>query len=220
MMLDIIPGTSVILLDSCFSGGVGNNLRDPNRYILTASADDEFSLEDSQNHNGLFSYQFLNVWDLFLDSNLDNSLTFQEIFPQLETNTISRSSTLGLTHHPQEFDEVHHDLTFRPGANINNLIESFENIIELNYSLRGLGENQLALAAYDIDIQNFTILSSNLELSLTPFCNTLDATIDDDIDGVTSFISSKYHEFIASSNSSIEFSPVSFDEITEIMKNR
>ncbi|MHA1856688.1 MAG: caspase family protein [Promethearchaeota archaeon] len=210
LLFDQVPGTSAVVLDSCFSGGVGNDLQDSSRYILSASEADEYSLEDSSRHNGLFTYQFLNVWDISLDSNLDGALTFQEIFPDLRANTVSRSSSLGYTHHPQEFDGVGHDVSFKPSANITslNVNGTNENVIDLIYNLKGLGEGRLQFSTYDVDNKFFLTLNEIQNLTEFPWGNTIYKDIGGNVDGVSCILTSQYRDFIDISNSTLQMTPL------------
>jgi hypothetical protein len=206
-MFDQIPGSSVILLDSCHSGGVGITLQGEDRYVLAASDNDEYSLEDPAYMNGLFTYQFLHGWDLSEDANLDGVLTFQEIFPHVYAETVSRSSSLGYTHHPQEFDGVNGGLSFKPSAEITDLIELGNNDYLLEYALMGLGESELVIQAYDMEHQTvYTLL-------LDPFYNTSSAeeslviNIEDtaNISVITCRLSSEYRGLVDDSSASISY---------------
>ena len=213
IMFDQIPGTSAVVIDSCHSGGVGGDLQDSDRYILAASEADEYSMEDPSTQNGIFTYEFLNVWNMSLDSNLDGTLTFQEIFPQLEINTASHSSSLGYTHHPQEFDGVGHNVSFKPSANITSLSVNGtnENVIDLNYNLIGLGEGKLLFSSYDVDNNLFTSSNENPIIAENHWGNIIYKDIDSGVDGVSSVLTAEYREFSDISNSNLQITPLQFN---------
>jgi len=218
IIFDQIPGTSAVILDSCHSGGVGSDLQDSDRYILAASEADEYSLEDSSRQNGLFTYQFLNVWDISLDSNLDETLTFQEIFPQLQTNTISRSTSLGSTHHPQQFNGLPYSISFKPSAHIFELFADLtsEDVIVLVYSLRGLGEGYLQSSTYDVENQLYTTSYEMPQYQVNEEFHLNVKNVESGVDGFSYILTAKYREFIDISNSTHEITPLNFNYTSDL----
>ncbi len=95
-----------VILDSCHSGGFIPETQSADRYIISACQDDEFSLEDSERQNGCFTYNFLRSIDLATDSNGDGAISMEEQYDYSYSTTVSRSSDLGYTHHPHEYDGI------------------------------------------------------------------------------------------------------------------
>ncbi|MHA2002070.1 MAG: caspase family protein, partial [Promethearchaeota archaeon] len=214
-ILDVVPGVSVVFLDSCFSGGVGEDLQAPNRYILTASGEKEYSLEDSSNRNGVFTYQFLNIWNPSYDANYDNSISFPEVFDHLYSRTVSRSSSLGYTHHPQEFDPGLGEITFRPNVNI-NILQINQTTIQVDYTARGLGEGKLSFACYDVDSQIYTLQSESVNYSNSDTPQSLIFYISANDDAINAIGRSDYHLYHQISSDSLEFLQDSFNSSSDI----
>ncbi len=205
-MLEVIPGKSVIVLDSCNSGGVGSAIQDPDRYVITASQSNEFSLELPSLHNGIFSYYFLNSWNIQHDVNADDALSFEEIFPAVYSSTVSRSSSEGSVHHPQEYDQIMGDVIFHPNAYISSMTNDSNLNVVVNFSQSGLGWGSLYTAYYDqsnqnysIQLQNTTLLSAGgfrqqeVSAPISPFTTN----------GITSVLTAQYGGIMNSANISI-----------------
>ncbi|MBD3351224.1 MAG: hypothetical protein GF364_07035, partial [Candidatus Lokiarchaeota archaeon] len=198
-VLDTVPGKTVCVIDACHSGGFGSGVAQSDRYVLTAAQNDEYSLEDSANQNGLFSYQFFNVWDAELDVNLDDVVSYEEIFGDLYTNTVSRSSSVGYTHHPCEYDSVDNEVILNSNANISTCTDKGSNV-NLTYNLNGLGQGTLYGAYYDIPNQEYSLEHANY--SMIP-SNTL-STIEIDYPSGT-FTESAFSSILA----------VTYENVTE-----
>lgn len=95
-----------VILDSCNSGGMIDEVQDVGRYIMTACLAEESSLEDSDHQNGCFTYYFLNSNDHANDSNGDGVISMEECYNYAYANTVSRSTSIGYTHHPMQFDGI------------------------------------------------------------------------------------------------------------------
>ena len=95
-----------IITDSCNSGGIIPEVQGAGRYIITACADDEYSLEDPALQHGVFTNYFLDSTNLASDSNGDGVRSLEECYSYAYSNTVSYSSSLGYTHHPQQYDGI------------------------------------------------------------------------------------------------------------------
>ncbi len=105
--LDIINSNEkYVVVDSCYSGGIIPEVQQIGRYIMTACADDESSLETSNLHHGVFSYYFLHSKEFATDTNGDGVISMEECYSYVYSNTVSYSGSLGYTHHPQQYDGI------------------------------------------------------------------------------------------------------------------
>ncbi len=95
-----------IITDACNSGGIIPEVQGTGRYIMTACADEEFSLEDPTLQHGVFTNYFLDSINLATDSNGDGVRSMEECYDYAYSNTVSYSGSLGYTHHPQEYDGI------------------------------------------------------------------------------------------------------------------
>ena len=95
-----------VVIDSCHSGGLIPEVQSMGRYIMTAADDDEFSLEDSDRQNGCFTYNFLESINASSDTNGDGAISMEERYDYTYSETVSRSTSIGYTHHPQESDGI------------------------------------------------------------------------------------------------------------------
>ncbi len=156
--LDNVPGKVVTILDSCMSGGVAADIAATDRYTIAASAYNEYSLEDSANHNGAFTYQFLNAWSSATDSNIDGAISFEEVFPITYSGTVSQSESLGSVHHPVQVDNVAGDVIFDPNAVLGTVSEN-GSTHDLSFDFRhsGVGLGDLIVAYYDAGTHNYQI---------------------------------------------------------------
>jgi len=93
-----------VVLDSCHSGGMIPEVQEIGRYIMTACRDDEYSLEDNSLQHGVFTNFFLESFNSATDANADGVISMEESYTYTSSNTISYSSGLGYTHHPQQYD--------------------------------------------------------------------------------------------------------------------
>ena len=146
-----VPGQVVTVLDSCHSGGVSLDIAQTDRYVIAACDVLESSLEDPYYENGLFSYSFLNSWDNNSDINDDGVISFEENFEDLYNSTVLRSTYLGYTHHPQEFDGIDGELILEPNAKINSVTPSGDDQLLIEFALSGLGGGKLVLVYYDFE---------------------------------------------------------------------
>jgi hypothetical protein len=154
-LFDEIPGTVIATFDSCFSGSVGNQVAGNNRYIVSGGTDNELTLEDSGHYNGLFTYQFLQAWNTATDQNSDTVLSFEEVFPDIYSGTVSRSTYLGYVHHPDEFDGVSDELILTTNAEILDASYDGSGNLDLSIALNGLGFGAFGVYYYDVVNQTY-----------------------------------------------------------------
>ena len=95
-----------VVLDACHTGGMIPEIQEIGRYIMTACRDDEFSLESSSLEHGVFTNFFLQSFNSATDSNADGVISMEESYSYTSANTISYSSGIGYTHHPQQYDGI------------------------------------------------------------------------------------------------------------------
>ncbi|MBD3187085.1 hypothetical protein GF325_09675 [Candidatus Bathyarchaeota archaeon] len=160
-VLDQVPGKVVAAFDSCHSGGVGSEIAGPNRYIMTASQGDEFSLEDSERNNGLFSYSFLNGFYPSRDYNNDGAVSFEEAFDYIRPTVISRSTQLEYTHHPMEFDDITGETIIQPNAGIISISVGGSKNLSISAYVSGMGLGQMTTAYYNTTSQEYAIQYAN-----------------------------------------------------------
>jgi hypothetical protein len=95
-----------IVLDACHTGGMIPEIQEIGRYIMTACRDDEFSLESPSLEHGVFTNFFLQSFNSATDSNADGVISMEEGYSYTSSNTISYSTGMGYTHHPQQYDGI------------------------------------------------------------------------------------------------------------------
>ena len=111
-ILDQFEGRVVVILDSCYSGGMPKadvefidnfitstitELGGNNRVILMACAEDEYSYENSQLQSGVFSFYVIKGLNGPADSNSNGEITAVETFNYAKPKTTSYQSN----QHPQ-----------------------------------------------------------------------------------------------------------------------
>ena len=160
-----------IVMDSCNSGGLIPETQSAGRYIMSAAQDDELSLEDSGRQNGVFTYNFLRSLDMATDSNGDGVISMEERYDYTYSTTVSRSTALGYTHHPQEYDGISGEsilLTSIYSESFNLL----ENQLDYTFQISGTGKiDHLVLGICSIDSSNVYDYTF-LDLSLNPSSST------------------------------------------------
>jgi len=74
--------------------------------VVTASADDEYSIEWNNFRHGVFTYYLLDAMRGAADfyGNQDGVISAEECFAYLAPNVVSFTSSIGSTHHPQILD--------------------------------------------------------------------------------------------------------------------
>ena len=139
-----------VVIDACNSGGMIPEVQEVGRYIMTACNAEQSSVESSSLQHGVFTNYFLRAPDYATDTNTDGVISMEECYSYTYSNTVSYSSSLGYTHHPQQYDGI-------SGESI--LATSFSSVTlsptggELSYSfnLNGIGSiEELKILAYEI----------------------------------------------------------------------
>jgi len=158
-----------VVLDSCHSGGMIPEVQEIGRYIMTACRDDEFSLEDPSLQHGVFTNYFLNSFEFATDSNVDGVISMQESYTYTSANTISYSSGLGYTHHPQQYDGISGESVLITTFGALNLIPT-GNSLSYSFYMYGTGLlEDLRIAVCNI---SETITSVVEDLTENPASNT------------------------------------------------
>jgi hypothetical protein len=153
--LDDVPGSTICVLDSCNSGGVAEELAGENRLIIAASQADEYSLEDPNIGEGVFTSEFLDIWATTDDINSDGGISFEEIFPVLQTNTEIHSSNLGYTHSPTLNDNIAGETMMQPSVMVNSVEWVSDEQIAIDFSINGLGIGNIHASFYNFLTHQF-----------------------------------------------------------------
>lgn len=158
-----------VVLDSCNSGGMIPEVQEIGRYIMTACQDDEYSLESPSLQHGVFTNFFLNSFDSATDSNADGVISMEESYTYTSSNSISYSSGLGYTQHPQQYDGISGESVLFTAFGALNLTLT-GNSLSYSFYLYGTGLIvDLRIAAYNI---SETITYSVEDLTENPASNT------------------------------------------------
>ncbi len=113
-----------VVLDACNTGGMIPEVQEIGRYIMTASEDEELSLEASALQHGVFTNYLLRANDYASDSNADGVISIEEMYTYTYSNTVSYSGSVGYTHHPQEYDGISGENVLYPSLGFFSLISS------------------------------------------------------------------------------------------------
>ncbi len=217
-LFDTVPGKVIMVMDTCNSGGVGSAIQATGRYAMTACQWNEFSLEDSTAYNGVFTRYFLQPWTQSYDTNNDGTVSFEETFSYISSNTISRSTALGSVHHPQQYDGIAGSTIFQPNAKINsNTVDGSFNT-NVDFYLNGLGYGELLCIYYDKNTHTYELQKN--ESSLIPSPVTFARTITPPTGGfttsaVTTIVNARYHDYIEHVNSSVNVAGPAFSSVTD-----
>ena len=158
-----------IVLDACNTGGMIPEVQEIGRYIMTACQDEELSLEDPTLQHGVFTNFFLESFDSATDSNSDGVISMEESYSYTSTNTISYSSGVGYTHHPQEYDGISGESVLITSFGALSLIPS-GNSLSYSFQMYGTGLiEDLRIAACNI---SSTIISVVEDLTHNPASDT------------------------------------------------
>jgi len=159
--LDGVPGFVVGILDSCMSGGVGADINQAGRYVMTACESSEFSLDDSSSHNGVFTNAFLNAWNTATDTDGDGAISFEEVYPIARSATITRSTQMSSVHHPMEFDGITGPTVLDLNAKISTFTGSAAGGGSTSFYLNGQGHGVLSCSFYDTNQHRFSHVTLN-----------------------------------------------------------
>jgi len=127
-----------VVLDACNTGGMIPEVQEIGRYIMTASLGDQLSLESSALQHGVFTNYFLRSYDYAPDSNGDGVISMEEMYSYTYSNTVSYSSSVGYTHHPQEYDGISGEAVLYPSLGSLSLIP-IGNTLSYSFDLYGAG---------------------------------------------------------------------------------
>jgi len=168
--LDLINcAEQYIVSDSCYSGGMIEEAQGSGRYMMMACSDEELSLEDSSRQHGCFTYNFLMSSEYATDFNTDGVISMEERFDYTYSNTVSRSTSIGLVHHPQEYDGI-------SGQAILNTIfgsvslTSTGNSLTYSFNLYGVGVVEELKVIVCNNSQS--MVYNSFDLTTTPATNT------------------------------------------------
>jgi len=96
-----------VVIDACRSGGMIPESQSSGRYIMTACASYEDSIECPYLHNGVFSYFFLRSSNYATDSNGDGVIAMEEQYTYTSAETTSyASSQWSHSQHPTRYDGI------------------------------------------------------------------------------------------------------------------
>lgn len=79
---DMLEGHVVVIIDSCYSGGFIEELKDRKRVVLTACGKEEFTYQDSHLQSGFFGY-FINLTLSRFTTTVE--MTFLFAYPQIKS---------------------------------------------------------------------------------------------------------------------------------------
>lgn len=158
-----------IIIDSCNSGGFIPEVQEIGRYIMTASAADEESLEVTSLEHGLFTYYLLEAKNNATDMNGDGVLSMEEIYSYTYSQTVSESSSLGSIHHPQQYDGISGEAVLFPALG-SVLLDATGNTLFYSFNLYGIGEIKELFIVVCSVCQNVTMKFE--DLTVNPPTNT------------------------------------------------
>ncbi|MFW9819214.1 MAG: caspase family protein, partial [Candidatus Thorarchaeota archaeon] len=158
-----------VITDACNSGGIIPEVQDVGRYIMTACADEEFSLEDPTLQHGVFTNYFLESISLATDTNGDGVRSMEECYSYIYSNTVSFSGSLGYTHHPQEYDGISGESVLSTAFGALSLVPT-GNSLSYSFNMYGIGLiEDLILVVYNNSLgMDYEVL----DLTLTPTSDT------------------------------------------------
>ena len=218
-ILDEVPGRVITVLDTCHSGGVGNSIQAQDRFIMTACQNDEFSLEDTSRHNGVFTYYFLNAWTQLSDINGDSAISFEETYNYISTNTESRSSALDLPHHPVKYDNIDGETILEPNAEIISCSVNAQGDINMDYYINGIGVGKSKVVYYDKVHQVYTVALA--DDAILPTDTLFQENINAPGSGfstsaVAAVVSANYNGYRENSTYSIEIDGAPYSSVSDI----
>lgn len=169
---DLNCDETYVVCDSCFSGGLIDEVQDIGRYMMMSCSENETSIEDSARQNGCFTYNFLESKDYATDINGDGVISMEECYAYTYSNTVSRSSSLGFEHHPEQFDGISGEAILSNAFGSLSLLPT-GNSLAYSFDLYGSG----LIEALDIIIYNINNISQNVvyetkDFTLSPATST------------------------------------------------
>ena len=161
---DLNCAETYVVCDSCHSGGIIDEVQNVGRYMMMACLEEEYSLEDEDRQNGCFTYYLLRSKDYATDSNGDGVISMEECYDYTYSNTVSRSTNLGYTHHPEEYDGISGEAVLSTTFASLSLVPT-GNSLAYSFNLYGTGLiEELDIVAYNI-AQNVIYETEDLTLS-------------------------------------------------------
>jgi len=158
-----------VVCDSCNSGGLIDEVQDVGRYMMMACLGNESSIEDAAHQNGCFTYYLLESKDFATDSNGDGVISMEESYDYTYSNTVSRSTSLGYVHHPEEYDGISGESVLSTAfASLSLNITG--NSLAYSFDLYGTGW----IEGLDVIVYNYTqyITYETEDLTLSPPTST------------------------------------------------
>jgi len=101
--LDTLSGTLITIIDTCYSGGFIEELKQRNRIILTASKDTENTYQVKALRSGIFGY-FLNLTLESYTKFAEGTFLLTWLFSIQYSNQLSETYNESYTIHPQFYD--------------------------------------------------------------------------------------------------------------------
>lgn len=161
---DLNCAETYVISDSCNSGGIIDEVQNIGRYMMVSCLEDELSLEDEDRQNGCFTYYLLRSKDYATDINGDGAISMEECYDYIYSNTVSRSTSLGYVHHPEEYDGISGESILSTTFASLSLVPT-GNSLAYSFNLSGTGLiEELDLVAYNI-AQNVIYETEDLTLS-------------------------------------------------------
>ncbi|MFX0100313.1 MAG: hypothetical protein ACFFCS_12090, partial [Candidatus Hodarchaeota archaeon] len=165
------------------------------RLILTACDSDETSMEGPAYQNGLFTWEFQQVWNIENDANGDKVLSLEEIFGNLYDRTVTESTSIGYPYHPQMGDYITGETALRPTSCIINYTFTQDGNATLNTTQSGPGYINRWCAYYDFTSEVYMTVdtvSRGLPLVGTQLLSYLPPGAIISPDGMSITLESKY----------------------------
>jgi len=98
-----ISGKVIILIDACYSGGLIEDLKGPDRIIITACKKDEVTYQVQDLQSGMFGY-FFNMSLAWFSKNAEHTYLFTKIFTWYYGKKLSEKYEEEYAIHPQLYD--------------------------------------------------------------------------------------------------------------------
>lgn len=131
-----VSGSVVVILDSCKSGGFIDDLKQPNRVVITASNGRNSTFQVNELKAPMFSY-FLNLSLSWLTKNIELTFLFTRIFTSYYGNKISEEYGEDYHIYPQMYDgSISPTRIIRKHAYVKQLTSLFKILTSTNMQLK------------------------------------------------------------------------------------
>ena len=154
-----------VIVDACNSGGLILESQSSGRLIMTSCGSIQSSIEYPSLQHGVFTYYFLESYYKATDMNADGLITMSDQFLYTYDRTVSFSSGVGYTHHPQCYNGISGEAIIYPSLKLGTFITSNNN---LTYNFYVLGNGlvktvDIAICSLDGNtiIERFNLKGSN-----------------------------------------------------------